>query len=287
MTGPPLLPGPLVSPDWLASWTTHPDLVVADVRWFLDGRSGAAAYVVGHISGAVFVDLVRDLAGPPDSGGGRHPLPAPDAFAAAMTRLGIGDDTVVVAYDDAGGSVAARLWWMLDVLGHPAAVLDGGIDAWHEPLLPGEPPVAHTRRRFTARPWPAEAIADFAVVSHALGDPSVVVLDARTPARYRGEPNTIDGRFGHVPGAHNAPWAANLTSPAGPFLDAAALRDRYRALGAGPGHDIICHCGSGVTACHDLLALRLAGFSGARLYPGSWSDWAARPEAAISTGDQP
>ncbi len=256
-----------------------------DVRWYLDGRSGRDAYRRGHIPGAVFVDLDTALAGVPGQRG-RHPLPEPDGFAAAMGEAGIGDDTRVVAYDDAGGAVAARLWWMLRVTGHDAAVLDGGIAAWEGSLVTGEEPIEPAS--FTPRPWPRDAIVDAAdIASHPR---QFVLLDARAPERYRGDTEPIDPRPGHIPGAHNAPFSANLDRESGTFLSPDRLRARYEALGAGDAGDAgddrwtVAYCGSGVTACHDLLALELAGYRG-RLYPGSWSEWSADPDRPAELGD--
>lgn len=277
------VPAPLVSADWLARHLDDPGLVVADVRWYIDGRSGEAAYDAGHIPGAVFVNLDTDLAGSPEVGPGRHPLPSPERFARAMSNLGIGDDTVVVAYDDSGGSIAARLWWMLKVTGHRAAVLDGGISAWtgaltNELAQPSAPSV------FTPTPWPMADVIDAVGVDTLRRSASAVILDARSAERYRGDVNPIDKRPGHIPGALSAPWSHNLDPVTGRFRSPAELRGRLRELGIGPNTPTVCHCGSGVTACHNLLALEVAGFRGGRLYPGSWSDWAADPDRPIATG---
>jgi thiosulfate/3-mercaptopyruvate sulfurtransferase len=264
--------GPLVTAAWLES---HSSAVrVVDARWYLDGRSGHEAYLRGHIPGAVWVDLDRELSAPATASAGRHPLPDPDAFAAAMTRLGIGDTTPVVAYDDAGGSVAARLWWMLHILGHEVAVLDGGLASWSGPLATDD--VAPAPAPFTARAWPADRIADADRVEAIRTRDDAVVLDARAPARFSAGDPAIDPRPGHIPGARNAPWAANLSPDTGRFLDPHALRERFAQLGAADARTVVAYCGSGVTACHDLLALTLAGLGDrVALYPGSWSHWAA------------
>lgn len=263
---------PVVDRSWLSG---HPDAVVADVRWYLDGRSGLDAYRAGHLPGAVFVDLDSALAGPPGPSAGRHPLPAPEEFAAAMGRLGIGDGATVVAYDDAGGTVAARLVWMLRSLGEDAALLDGGLGAWEAALESA--PATRPPARFTARPWPGERLAGISDVSGA----AAVLLDARDPSRYRGEHEPVDPRAGHIPGAVNLPTRDNLDA-SGRFLPVAELRERFLAAGAGPG--AICYCGSGVTACHNLLALEHAGLGPGRLYPGSWSQYSSDPARPVETG---
>ncbi len=269
--------GPMISATALAQELA--DVIVCDVRWYLDGRSGRAAYDAGHIDGAVFVDLDVDLADPPCRPGGRHPLPAPERFAATMGRLGIGDASRVVAYDDAGGVVASRLWWMLDSIGVAAAVLDGGIDAWSGPLT--QTTTEPVPAVFTAQPWPADRFVDASAVAARPAD--AVVVDARSAERYRGDANPIDPRFGHIPGARSRPTSDNLVD--GHVRPAAELRSELSELGIGPDTDVIASCGSGVSACHDLLALRIAGLGNGRLYVGSWSDWGADPERPIETGD--
>jgi thiosulfate/3-mercaptopyruvate sulfurtransferase len=288
---------PLVSAEWLAAHLS--EVVVADVRWYLDGRSGYDAYVQGHIPTAVFVDVDRALSAPPEPGRGRHPLPEPEAFAQAMSAVGIGDADHVVAYDDSGGSTAARLWWMLEATGHQAAILDGGLQAWmdegggHAPpggrgprrsLQAGE--TSRPAARFTPRPWPTELLASMQDIDQLRRDPKALVIDARAPQRYSGVVETIDPRAGHIPGARNAPWAGNLDPASGRFRSADALRDRFAVLGADRARNVAVYCGSGVTACHDVLALRLAGIR-ARLYVGSWSQWSAEDTRPIATGDQP
>lgn len=273
---------PLVSAEWLAAHLG--EVVVADVRWYLDGRSGRDAYVQGHIPGAVFVDVDRDLSAPPEPSRGRHPLPGPEEFAHAMSALGIGDADHVVAYDDSGGSIAARLWWMLDATGHRAAILDGGLQAWVGMVEGGE--VSRDPATFTPRPWPAELLASADDIDRLRGDHEALVVDARAPERYSGALETIDPRAGHIPGARNAPWAGNLDPGSGRFRGAEALRGRFAALGSERADEVAVYCGSGVTACHDVLALRLAGIR-ARLYVGSWSQWSADKERPAATGDQP
>ncbi|RNL81581.1 sulfurtransferase [Halostreptopolyspora alba] len=273
----------VVSADWLNEHHgLGTPLVTADVRWYLDGRSGHAAYVTGHLPDAVFVDMDTDLAGPESADGGRHPLPDPEAFATTLGDLGIGDDTTVVAYDDSGGSTAARLVWMLRVLGSPAALLDGGIQAWTGPLETGQ--VALRPRHRTPIPWPGDRIADTDTVWDRLGDPTHLLLDARARERYTGEsPAPVDPQPGHIPGAHSAPWQRNLTDD-GYLAPPEVLRERYGALGADTARSVTAYCGSGVTSCLDLLALEHAGITGARLYPGSWGAWASGPDRPVETG---
>ncbi|MEO8692059.1 MAG: sulfurtransferase [Acidimicrobiales bacterium] len=275
--------GPLVSAAWLDA---HLSTVrVVDVRWYLDGRSGHAAYLGGHIPGAVWVDLDRELSAPASPTSGRHPMPTPRAFADAMTRLGVDDATPVVVYDDARGSIAARLWWMLQVLGHDVAVLDGGIDAWRGPLATDEVTPAPAPTPFTARDWPAARMADADTVEALRGRPDALLLDARAAARFAEGDPAIDPRPGHIPGARSAPWAGNVDTATGRLRDADELRGRYQDLGAADARTIVAYCGSGVTACHDLLALAIAGFGDRlALYPGSWSQWGADDTRPTQTG---
>ena len=223
----------MVSVSW---WRRRRDAVVlADVRWYLDGRPGRDAYGTGHLPGAVFVDLDRWLAAAASPEEGRHPLPDPAVFAAGMARLGIADGTTVVAYDDAGGTVAARLVWMLRVTGHPAALLDGGLQAYDGPLeqaAPDRPPAV-----FTPRPWPADRLAR---LEDAAG-PGRVVLDARDRARYRGDLEPVDPRPGHIPGARSLPCRENLAAD-GTFLPgrpSPGAAGRGRRDQRGRGHQLL------------------------------------------------
>jgi thiosulfate/3-mercaptopyruvate sulfurtransferase len=279
------LPGPLVSVNWLAAHRTDPVLRIADVRWSLSGPPGREAFEAGHIPGAAFLDADRELSSPGE-GPGRHPIPSPEKLAAVLGARGIGDEHVVVAYDDAGGSIAARLWWLFRHYGHDGAcaVLDGGIRAWTDA---GEPLVTDTARRPPADWTPGDArddTLDGATLS-VLMDGELLLLDARAGERYRGETEPIDSRAGHIPGALSAPWSANL-GPDGRFLAADVLRERYASLGAGQ-RPIAAYCGSSLSASHDLLALELAGIGGARLYEGSWSDWSSDPSRPVATGATP
>lgn len=267
--------GPLVSAQWLAA--NVDEVRVVDTRWYLDGRSGLDAYRSGHLPGAVWLDIDRDLSAPATARDGRHPLPAPDVFAAALGRVGIASGTPVVAYDDAGGSIAARLWWMLHVLGEPVAVLNGGLAAWPGPMTTAEPAVTAVRR--APRPWPTDRFVEADEVSKT----TAVVLDARTRARYAHGDPAIDPRPGHIPGAYSMPWADNLDPDTGLFLPAAQLRRRYRLDDDHSPARYIAYCGSGVTACHDLLALTDAGHDDVALYAGSWSQWGADADRPAET----
>jgi len=265
----------LVSASWLADHAS--EVVIADVRWYLDGRSGREAYERGHLPGAVFVDLDRDLSAPPAPGQGRHPLPTPAAFATALGRLGIGHGQPVVAYDDAGGSIAARLWWMLRAVGEPAAVLDGGLPAWRSPLDVGPGPGRDVIAR-DVRPWPAAGFVGTEEVDQLRRAPRALLLDARAPSRFTGEETAVDPRPGHIPGARSAPWTENLDPDTGQFKPADELERRFRAAGAAAAEVVVATCGSGVTACHDLLALHVAGYDRLALYAGSWSAWSSDPQ---------
>jgi thiosulfate/3-mercaptopyruvate sulfurtransferase len=253
------------------------EVVLADVRWYLDGRDARSAYDAGHLPGAVFVDLPGDLSRPSDDPTeGRHPLPSPEAFAATLGRLGIGIDTTVVAYDDTGGMTAGRLVIMLRALGTPAAVLDGGISGWPGPL--STEPVEAAGVPVAPRPWPDRLLLS-ADDLHTSADR--VLLDARAPERFRGEPNPIDERFGHIPGARSAPWGSFLDG--GRFRSPADLRDRFAELGITGDTNVIASCGSGVSACLDLIALEHAGFTPGSLFVPSWSGWAADPDRPAAT----
>lgn len=277
---------PLVSTDWLAQHLHDPDLRVVDVRWYLDpSRRGAEAYRQAHVPGAAFLDIDLDLSAPGGGRGrpaGRHPWPPPEQVARVMGGAGIGAGVRVIAYDDQAGATAARLWYLLRAHGHDAvAVLDGGLTKWMaegRPLTTEVPVPAAAR--FEARLQPGSVLGKAEVASRPAGS---LLLDARAAERYRGETEPIDPRAGHIPGARNAPYAGNLTGGRAPvFRPPSELRARYAALGAEQAEPIV-YCGSGVTACHDLLALHVAGLGG-RLYAGSWSEWSADPKLPVSTG---
>ena len=276
-------PGPLVTAGQLAAELAGPGApTVLDCRWTLAGGADRDGYGKGHLPGAVFVDLDRDLAALPGAGG-RHPLPAPEAFQAAMRRAGVRDDRSVVAYDQGEPGGAARAWWLLGWFGHPdARVLDGGLGAW---VAAGLPLTAETADPepgdFTARPG-GRSLLDAAGAARlaAVG----VLLDARAPARYQGLEEPVDPVAGHIPGARNAPMADLLTDHG--LVAPAGLRRLLERHGARPGTPVGAYCGSGVVAANLVLACEVAGIP-ASLYAGSWSDWVTDPSRPVATGPEP
>jgi thiosulfate/3-mercaptopyruvate sulfurtransferase len=292
--------GPLVSTGWLRESLGDPGIRVVDCRFRL-GEPGVPERLwrEGHIPGAAFLDVDRDLAAPPGAGG-RHPLPDAADFEAAARRAGVGPDTLVVAYDEAAEGGAARLWWLLRHFGHDnVTVLDGGLSAWRAeggPMRAGEEEIepgtfsarprdddtvsaeelaraAATRSEAGAAAAPGEGRAA-AAPSEAHSARPPTLLDARAPERYRGEVEPIDPVAGRIPGAANLPFAE--VAPGGRFLPAAELRARFEAAGAESGREAVAYCGSGVTACVLVLAAEVAGLGPVRLYPGSWSEWSGR-----------
>lgn len=280
------LDSPLVSAAWLYDHIADPQVRVVDVRWYLtEPARGRAEYQESHIPGAAFVDLDTELSAPRGQGPGRHPLPSPEAFQAVMERVGISNNTVVIAYDSSGGAAAARLWWLLRYFGHSqVALLNGGWQAWNAAgytttaVVPG-----FVAAQFTATPQPA-MLVDADAVEQLRNTPGTLLLDARATERYEGRVEPIDPQAGHIPGARSAPFAGNLNAD-GTLKNADELRDRYDALGAAQAERVVCYCGSGVTAAHDVLALYLAGYSDAKLYEGSWSDWSSDPSRPVATGE--
>ena len=270
---------PLITVDELAD---RPELTVLDVRWQLRDGSQPDLYASGHIPGAVFVDLDRDLAAPPGAGG-RHPLPAAEDFERAMRTAGVADDGLVVVYDDADGLPAARAWWLLRYFGHDqVALLDGGLGAWlaaGRPLADGDETPQHPGD-FVARPG-AMPVIDAAGAAD-LAERGVLI-DARAPERFRGETEPMDPVAGHIPGARNWPMARNLDHD-GRFRPQAELAEAFADL---DGRDVGAYCGSGITAAHTVLALELAGIGGAALYPGSWSEWVTDADRPVATGEEP
>ena len=247
---------------------------------------GSQAYARGHIPGACFLHLDRDLSGAKTGTNGRHPLPQPAAIAAKLARLGVGPDSQVVAYDNEGGIFASRLWWTLRWLGHDrVAVLDGGLAAWKRAQLPledreREPAPAEFAIRAAVQPVTVEAVLA------NLETRDMLLIDARNAERYRGENETLDPVAGHIPGALNRCYADNLDENGLLFRPAQELAAEFQLILAGRDpRSVVQVCGSGVTACHNLLAMEIAGLSGSRLYPGSWSEWCADPTRPVARGE--
>jgi thiosulfate/3-mercaptopyruvate sulfurtransferase len=276
---------PLISPEELHDRLGAPHLVVADVRWVL-GQPGAgrAAYAAGHIPGAIFFDLDTDLRAP--EGPGRHPLPSPAVFRETLAAAGVASDDELVVYDDARGSIAARLWWMLDALGHEwVRLLDGGLGAWTAAGFPLSSEVTEPRPRAELAlrsEWPSVTTRE--ELAARLG--SVVLLDARAAPRYRGEVEPIDPVAGHIPTARSAPTDRYVGAD-GRLLPAADLLAVFESLGAtGDDGPVVTSCGSGVTANFATVAMRVAGLPDPILYPGSYSDW-SRSGMPVATGPEP
>jgi thiosulfate/3-mercaptopyruvate sulfurtransferase len=269
----------LISPEELAN---DPSALVFDCRFSLaDSEAGRRDFMAGHIPGARYADLERDLSGRPGPGGegGRHPLPDRDTLGARLRDWGVSNDSRLVAYDQNSGAFAGRFWWLIRWLGHSnISVLDGGIDAWIEAGFDTDTnAVSPKAGTFSARP----ALTRVCTATE-LADASILMLDAREAARFRGEVEPIDAVAGHIPGAVSAPFTENLAD--GRFRSPEFLTERFRQLGVDPAIDTVCYCGSGVTAAHNILALLLAGFPEPVLYAGSWSDWITDRERPIATG---
>ena len=257
--------------------------VVLDVRWDLVHGARHDQFAEGHIPGAAFIDLGADLADPvrPGGSGGRHPLPEPERFAAAMRSAGVSADRPVVAYDGSSGLAAARAWWLLRHHGHDAvSVLDGGLAAWEKSggATVAGPPGVGTPGDFAARPGALPVIDADQASALARAD---VLLDARAAERFSGATEPVDPVGGHIPGARSRPTTQNLHADGG-FAPAHALAAAFAEIGATPEAHVGVYCGSGVTACHQLLALEIAGITGAALYPGSWSDWVSDPSRPVA-----
>jgi thiosulfate/3-mercaptopyruvate sulfurtransferase len=285
----PLMFTTLISTAALSARLTDPAVVVVDCRFRLDDTAwGGREYERSHIPGAGYADLDRDLSGAKSGVNGRHPLPDPGALADKFGALGITSGVQVVAYDQDSGMYASRLWWLLRWLGHDAAaVLDGGFATW---IAEGRPTAEGIESR-TPRDFVAAIRSEMAVsvdqVATRIGEPGWRLVDARAPERYRGETATLDRIAGHIPGAANHFFQENLGAD-GTFRAPADLRDGFRAaIGDRSPDHVICYCGSGVTACHNLLALEHAGLYGAKLYPGSWSEWSADPARGVETDEAP
>ncbi len=276
----------LVSTELLARHLADPDWIVVDCRFTLtDPEAGRRAYDAGHIPGARYAHLEADLSGAKTGRNGRHPLPQPEVLAAKLGAWGVGQTSQVVVYDDSFGAMAVRLWWLLRWLGHDAvALLDGGLPKWQRE---GRPVTTERPHIIPAEFVPrvrGEMAVDAASLQAALERDAVLLIDARAEMRFSGEREPLDPVAGHVPGAVNLPFEDNLDM-AGTMLPAEALRDMYGGVlnGRAP-REVVLMCGSGVTACHNLLAMEIAGLGGAKLYPGSWSEWIADPSRPVATG---
>lgn len=271
----------------LRALLADPALRLIDVRFSLaDPAKGRDLYTAGHLPGAVYLSLDDDLAAPVLEHGGRHPLPDMERFAQTLGASGIGNSTHVVAYDDpaeGGGMFAARLWWLLRYAGlERVQVLDGGLSAWTEAGFSLTQELSsHPAETFSPSLRP-EMITEMTDVRSKVGDPNVLLLDARAPERYRGEVEPLDKEAGHIPGALNKPYTGNLER--GMFKAPGALRERFAE--AQNAEQVIAYCGSGVSAAHNLLALEEAGIRNAKLYVGSWSDWSSYEANPVATGDE-
>jgi thiosulfate/3-mercaptopyruvate sulfurtransferase len=281
----------LITAEQLVEFRANNPAVIIDCRHdLMDAQAGKNAYDAGHIAGAVFANLDTDLSGAKyDEGGvflGRHPLPKTDALLAALRRFGINDDTQVVAYDAHGGMFAARLWWLLRSIGHTqVAVLDGGIAAWIAAGQTLQTEVAsNTAGNIDVKSSLTKQVNVQTVLQNLQADVDVKlqVVDARAADRFRGENETMDPVGGHIPGAKNRFFKDNLQAD-GRFKSAEQLRQDWESLISDPTKAVM-QCGSGVTACHNLLALEAAGMSGAALYPGSWSEWCSDNTRPVATG---
>ena len=282
----------LVTTQWLAEHLDDPNIRIADTRWYLlDVNKGERDYFAEHIPNAIYLSVDRDLSAPPlpDAKTGRHPLPDAQAFSETMARAGISNTTHVIAYDDAGGANAARVWWLLKYFGHEnVSLLDGGLNQWraeNRPLTTVVPNFA--RAEFHARANPDMVAAKTDLQARAR-DTHTLILDARMPERYRGEIEPVDARAGHIPGAVSASIVGNLRGADDfRFQDAEKLRERFAALGANDAREIIAYCGSGVNASAEIFALALAGYDNTKLYAASFSEWSRDMDLPIVTGAEP
>ena len=276
----------LIDANTLFEQLSRDDLTIFDCRFDLSRvQWGEAEYAAAHLPGARYLHLDRDLSSPITTNSGRHPLPDPDRFALRLAELGVDAQSQLVAYDQGNGAHAARLWWLARWIGlRNVAVLDGGYAAWHAAGLPIEQSLPAPRPKALAASLDSRAWVSSETVDELRRRPGNLLVDARGPERFAGRNETIDPIAGHIPGARNHPFLANLDAD-GKFLPAPELRARFSTLlGSAPASALIAMCGSGVTACHNLLALEHAGLTGARLYAGSWSEWIRDPRRPISTG---
>jgi thiosulfate/3-mercaptopyruvate sulfurtransferase len=277
----------LVTTEDLVQHLSDPNWIILDCRFTLtDSEAGLQAYQKNHIPGARYAHLDDDLSAPITASSGRHPLPEPSAFAEKLCNLGIGINKQVVVYDDSFGAMAVRAWWMLRWLGHPAvALLDGGYPKWLREKRPVTAELPELRKgQCACLPEPTQ-IVSAADVLRALNSGEQLIIDARPERRFSGEFEPLDPVAGHIPGSINWPFDENLDMD-GTYLPPEALRENFQALLKGrPAWQVIHSCGSGVTACHNLLAMEIAGLPGSRLYPGSWSEWIRDPARPVATGE--
>ncbi len=277
----------LITPQELADHLNDPNWVVFDCRFTLtDQAAGRKAYLKGHIPGARYAHLEDDLSSPAAVATGRHPLPEPSRLAEKLAAWGVGNTSQVVVYDDVFGAIAARMWWLLRWLGHDAvALLDGGFPRWQRegfPVTDEMPEIARSEFHATVND---ELWVDSAAVEHMIATRAGTLIDARAEERFFGDIEPLDKVAGHVPRAVNLPYDDNLAF-SGNFLDAEELREQFEELMQGrSANDVMHMCGSGVTACHNILAMEFAGLTGSRLYVGSWSEWIADPARPIATGE--
>ena len=275
---------PLITPNQLEELVnTGADILICDCRYDLvDPNAGREAYNTGHILGAIYVDLGRDLSAAKTGSNGRHPLPSPQAWADTKRRLGINPKTTVIAYDNHGSVYASRLWWMLKASGHAhVQVLDGGLSAWNGSIGAIPPAIKPLASAIPAQDWIGSVTVN-AIEEWLTKPEGQSIVDARAEDRFRGENETLDPIGGHIPGALNRFFKHNLS--AGQFKSPEVLRTEFKALlGNTSASDVIHQCGSGVSACHNLLAMEVAGLPGSRMYVGSWSEWCADPKRPIAT----
>jgi thiosulfate/3-mercaptopyruvate sulfurtransferase len=275
---------PLITPNQLEELVnTGADILICDCRFDLTNpQAGREAYNAGHILGAIYVDLDRDLSAAKTGSNGRHPLPTPKAWADTKQRLGMDPKTTVIAYDNHGSVYASRLWWMLKASGHAnVQVLDGGLSAWNGSIGTIPPVVTPLKTAIQAQEWIGSVTVN-AMEQWLTDSKGQCVLDARSEDRFRGENETLDAVGGHIPGALNRFFKHNLS--AGQFKSPDALRTEFKALlGNASASSVIHQCGSGVSACHNVLAMEVAGLSGSHLYVGSWSEWCTDPKRPIAT----
>lgn len=273
--------GHLINPVLLKKFTrSKQNLLIVDVRWYSNATlQGRKEWETSRIPGAIFLDLDNDLSDQSSKTSGRHPLPDPFLLANTLAAKGIGKDSFIVAYDDAAGAIAARFWWMMRwIKGPETKILDGGFQSWKTLGLPVESGPEKNSANIAGNPIVPvpqnQMLVNKPDLSKALKSGDIILLDARDEDRFLGKYEPIDPVAGHIPGALNSPFKQNLTQEVIPvFQTGERLRSHYEALGINSGEKIVCYCGSGVTACHNILAMEIAGFTGAKLYPGSWSEW--------------